>query len=181
MNAMSEVDRQSAEAVLMIRPARFGANPETADSNRFQQGGADAGAADAARREFDGLVSRLRAAGVDVHVADDTATPSKPDACFPNNWVSFHADGSVVLYPLMAPSRRAERREAPIEQLREAGFRVTGTIDLSHFEARGEFLEGTGSLVLDRCHRVAYACISPRTTKAALADFSSRLGYRVVT
>ncbi len=176
----SETERQCADAVLMIRPARFGANPETADSNRFQQGGADAGAAATAQREFDGLVARLRAAGVDVLVADDTLEPAKPDACFPNNWVSFHADGSVVLYPMMAPSRRAERRDAPIDQLRQAGFRITRTVDLSYFEARDEFLEGTGSLVLDRCHRVAFACSSPRTTREALADFSSRLGYRVV-
>lgn len=180
MASTPETERQCADAVLMIRPACFGANPETADSNRFQQGGAAAGAAEAARREFDGLVTRLRGAGVEVQVAEDTPEPAKPDACFPNNWVSFHADGSVVLYPMMAPSRRAERREAPIEQLRAAGFRVTRTIDLSPLEARGEFLEGTGSLVLDRCHRIAYACRSPRTTAVALAEFSARLGYRIV-
>ena len=173
-------ERQCADAVLMVRPARFGANPETADSNRFQQGGANAAATEAAKIEFDGLVARLRGSGVEVQVAEDTPEPAQPDACFPNNWVSFHADGSVVLYPMMAPSRRAERREAPIAQLREAGFSVTRTIDLSPFEARDEFLEGTGSLVLDRCHRVAYACRSPRTTAAALAEFSARLGYRIV-
>ncbi len=164
----------------MIRPLCFGANPETADSNRFQQGGANAAAVEAAKIEFDGLVARLRGAGVEVQVAEDTPVPAKPDACFPNNWVSFHADGSVVLYPMMAPSRRAERREAPIAQLREAGFKVSRTIDLSPFEARGDFLEGTGSLVLDRCHRIAYACRSPRTSAAALAEFSARLGYRIV-
>ncbi|MGH8198494.1 MAG: citrulline utilization hydrolase CtlX [Steroidobacteraceae bacterium] len=180
MVANAEAERQCADAVLMIRPARFGANPETADSNRFQQGGADALATETARQEFDGLVSGLRAAGVEVQVADDTPEPAKPDACFPNNWVSFHADGSVVLYPMMAPSRRAERRNEPIEQLRRAGFQIIRTIDLSGLEARGEFLEGTGSLVLDRCHRVAYACRSPRTTEAALAEFSARLEYRVV-
>jgi hypothetical protein len=164
----------------MIRPARFGANPETADSNRFQRDGADAGTPEAARREFDGLVARLQEAGVSVEVAEDTPEPAKPDACFPNNWVSFHDDGSVVLYPLMAPSRRAERRVEPIAQLRDAGYRVARTIDLSPWEARGEFLEGTGSLVLDRCHRIAYACRSPRTTALALADFAGRLGYRTV-
>jgi hypothetical protein len=165
----------------MVRPSRFGANPETAGSNRFQQSGTTAGdAAAAALREFDGLVDRLRAAGVEVHVAEDTPEPPKPDACFPNNWVTFHADGSVVLYPMMAASRRAERREEPIGQLRRAGFHVARTVDLSPFEASGEFLEGTGSLVLDRCHRTAYACRSPRTTSAALAGFSAELGYRVV-
>jgi len=180
MNPAQAAERPCADAVLMIRPARFGANPETADSNRFQQGGAGADAQETARREFDGLVSRLRGAGIYVQVADDTPEPVKPDACFPNNWVSFHADGSVVLYPLMAPSRRAERRAEPIAQLREAGFRVARSLDLSQWESRGEFLEGTGSLVLDRCHRIAYACRSPRTTAGALADFAARLGYRVV-
>lgn len=179
MAAMPE--SQCASTVLMIRPARFAANPETADSNRFQQSGVDVGTAAQARQEFDGLVSALRAAGVEVVVADDSPEPTKPDACFPNNWVSFHADGSVVLYPMMAPSRRAERRAEPIEVLRAAGFGIERTIDLSPLEARDEFLEGTGSVVLDRCHRVAYACRSPRTTKGALAEFSKKLGYRMVT
>jgi hypothetical protein len=180
VSATQQPERQCADAVLMIRPARFGANPETAGSNRFQQGGADAGATEAARREFDGLVGRLTLAGVEVVIAEDSPEPPKPDACFPNNWVSFHADGTVVLYPMMAPSRRAERRREPIEQLRAAGFRILRTLDLSGQEARDEFLEGTGSLVLDRCHRIAYACRSPRTTPAALDDFAARLGYRVV-
>ena len=171
---------QLASAALMIRPARFGANPETAASNRFQQPGGDGGTARAAEREFDGLVASLEAAGVEVHAVADSPDPPKPDACFPNNWVSFHADGSVVLYPMMAPSRRAERRMEPVEALAAAGFRIARTIDLSGWEARGEFLEGTGSLVLDRCHRTAYACRSPRTTAAALADFAQRLRYRVI-
>ena len=178
MNGQAE--RQTADAVLMIRPARFGANPETAPSNRFQEGGAGGDVPGIARWEFDGLVERLRAAGVAVHVADDTPEPAKPDACFPNNWVSFHADGSVVLYPMLAPSRRRERRPELIDALRAAGFRTARTVDLSGWEAQGESLEGTGSLVLDRCHRVAFACRSPRTTAAALADFGARLGYRVV-
>ena len=165
----------------MIRPARFGANPETAASNRFQQGGAAQDAPLAAQREFEDLVQQLSNAGVGVHVADDSLEPVKPDACFPNNWVSFHDDGSVVIYPLMATSRRAERREEPIALLRAAGFRVTRRIDLTHWEKRGEYLEGTGSLVLDRCHRIAYACWSPRTTPGALEDFATRLGYRVVS
>ena len=165
----------------MIRPARFGANPETADSNRFQRAGAAPGDAAAAAREFDALAGALGQAGVDVEVAEDSPEPPKPDACFPNNWVTFHADGSVVLYPMMAPTRRAERREAPIAQLRRAGFHVARTVDLSPLEGRGEYLEGTGSLVLDRPSRIAYACLSPRTTSAALAEFSATLGYRIVS
>lgn len=178
---MLEPDRQCAAAVLMIRPARFGANPETAPSNRFQQGGATEDAPLAARREFDGLVAQLADAGVAVHVVDDTPEPARPDACFPNNWVSFHDDGSVVLYPLLAASRRPERRADAIGVLQRAGYRIAKTVDLTGWEERGEFLEGTGSLVLDRCHRIAYACWSPRTTPAALADFAARLGYRVVS
>jgi hypothetical protein len=176
----STPETQCAGTVLMIRPARFAANPETADSNRFQQSGAEAGSGDLARHEFDGLVSSLRGAGIEVIVADDTHEPPKPDACFPNNWVSFHADGSAVLYPMLAPSRRTERRPELFETLRAAGYRIERTIDLSPLEARDEFLEGTGSLVLDRCHRIAYACRSPRTTKGALSEFSARLGYRIL-
>jgi hypothetical protein len=173
-------EAQAASAVLMVRPARFGANPETSDSNRFQRPGSSPEDAVAALRDFDGLVARLADAGVEVVVAADTPEPAKPDACFPNNWVSFHADGSVVLYPMMAPSRRAERRPEPIAQVASAGFRAARTVDLSALEARGEFLEGTGSLVLDRPNRVAYACRSPRTTAAALAEFAAALGYRTV-
>ena len=175
-----ESRNQCADAVLMVRPARFGSNPETADSNRFQHAGATAADAAAAAASSTGSPRRLADAGVEVIVADDSPEPAKPDACFPNNWVSFHADGSVVLYPMMAPSRRAERRREPIAAVERAGYRVARTIDLSPLEARGEFLEGTGSLVLDRPSRIAYACLSPRTTPAALAEFSAALGYRIV-
>ena len=165
----------------MIRPARFGANPETADSNRFQHADALKGDIVTAVREFDGLARRLADAGIEVIVAEDSPDPAKPDACFPNNWVTFHADGSVVLYPMMAPSRRAERRGEPIAAVERAGYQITRTIDLSPLEARKEFLEGTGSLVLDRPRRIAYACRSPRTTAGALAEFSAALGYRIVS
>jgi hypothetical protein len=180
VTAVDSRERQCAGAVLMVRPASFGANPETADSNRFQRADARPDDTMAALREFDGLAARLTAAGVDVQVAEDTLEPTKPDACFPNNWVSFHADGTAVLYPMMAPSRRAERRPELFDGLRRAGYRIARTVDLSPLEARGEFLEGTGSLILDRPRRIAYACRSPRTTPAALAEFSAALGYRTV-
>jgi hypothetical protein len=173
-------ENQCADAVLMVRPARFGSNPETAESNRFQHAESIADDAALAIREFDGLVRRLADAGVEVIVADDPPEPAKPDACFPNNWVSFHADGTVVLYPMLAPSRRAERRPEHLAAVERAGFRISRTIDLSPLERRGEFLEGTGSLVLDRPARLAYACLSPRTTPAALAEFCATLGYRAV-
>ena len=170
----------SAAAVLMVRPGCFGFNPETAASNAFQRPpSADpAGPHAAALAEFDAAVSALRHAGVEVFVAEDTPEPPKPDAVFPNNWVSFHRDGRIVLYPMQAPSRRAERREALIEDLaRTGGFRVSGTEDLSYREAEGKFLEGTGSLVLDRSARVAYACLSPRTDLDVLGEFAQRLDY----
>jgi hypothetical protein len=175
-----EPENQCADAVLMVRPARFGSNPETAESNRFQHTEAIADDTALAIREFDGLVRQLSDAGVEVIVAEDTPEPAKPDACFPNNWVSFHADGTVVLYPMLAPSRRAERRPEHLAAVQRAGFRISRTIDLSPLEGRGEFLEGTGSLVLDRPSRLAYACHSPRTTPAALAEFCAALGYRAV-
>jgi hypothetical protein len=178
--AVHEPGNQCADAVLMVRPARFGSNPETAESNRFQHAASIADDAVLAVREFDGLVRRLSDAGVEVIVADDPPEPAKPDACFPNNWVSFHADGTVVLYPMLAPSRRAERRPEHLAAVERAGFRIARTIDLSPLEGRGEFLEGTGSLVLDRHARLAYACLSPRTTPAALAEFCAALGYRAV-
>jgi len=178
--AVHDSENQCADAVLMVRPARFGSNPETAESNRFQHPELIADDTALAIREFDGLVRRLGDAGVEVIVAEDPPEPAKPDACFPNNWVSFHADGSVVLYPMLAPSRRAERRPEHLAAVERAGFRIARTIDLAPLEERGEFLEGTGSLVLDRYSRLAYACLSPRTTPAALAEFCAALGYRSV-
>jgi hypothetical protein len=180
MTQAAAAEAQCADAVLMVRPAHFGWNPETADSNRFQHAGAGTGESVAAAREFDALAARLVDAGVEVVVAEDSPEPAKPDACFPNNWVSFHADGTVVLYPMLAPSRRAERRPEVIAVVERAGFRSARTIDLSPLEQRGEFLEGTGSLVLDRPSRTAYACRSPRTTAAALEEFAARLGYHIV-
>jgi hypothetical protein len=183
---MLEKEPQSTGAVLMVRPARFGYNAETAASNAFQQTPDDAShapdAAIAALLEFDALVLALRRAGVAVFIAEDTAEPAKPDALFPNNWVSFHRDGSVVLYPMLAPNRRAERREDIIEQLgRDGAFRITRRVDLSDHEAEGRYLEGTGSLVLDRASRTAYACLSPRTDFRVLGEFAQRLDYELVS
>jgi hypothetical protein len=169
----------------MVRPASFGFNPQTAASNAFQQAPASAAEIEArelALDEFDGAVKALRRAGVQVLVVPDTPRPAKPDAIFPNNWVSFHGDGTVVLYPMLAPNRRWERREEVLEQVaREGGFRVVRTIDLTHREAEGKFLEGTGSLVLDRPHRVAYASLSPRTDLDVLGEFAQLLDYELVT
>jgi hypothetical protein len=162
----------------MVRPKSFGFNAETAATNRFQHAGGAADVALAARREFDGLAAALAAEGVTVCVAEDSDEPRKPDAVFPNNWVSFHADGTVVLYPMLAASRRAERRAAVLAQVaRDPGFQVKRTVDLSHHEQAGRFLEGTGSLVLDHVARVAYACRSPRTDETVAREWAAELGY----
>ena len=178
---------QSAAAVLMVRPARFGFNPQTAASNVFQENtlpqGADAAAIHGASlAEFDTLAEGLVRAGVQVVVAHDTVHPAKPDAIFPNNWVSFHCDGTVVLYPMMAPNRRLERRDEVLSEVAAAGaFRITRTVDLCHREELGQYLEGTGSLVLDRPRHLAYANISPRTDLDALGEFAQQLDYELVT
>jgi hypothetical protein len=168
----------------MIRPVRFIGNPQTASSNAFQSDAA-LSAEEAQRRavaEFDSLVAALTAAGVRVHVVEDTPEPHTPDSLFPNNWMSLHADGTVVLYPMLAPNRRVERREDILHELSTRhGFRISRVIDFTHYEQENKFLEGTGSLVLDREHRIAYACISPRTDLDVLGDFAQQLDYDVVS
>jgi hypothetical protein len=180
---MSAHEMQSARRVLMVRPASFSYNPQTAATNAFQQRpGSEKMATEAVLQEFDAAVAGLRRAGVAVIVADDTAVPVKPDAIFPNNWVSFHADGTVVLYPMLAVNRRWERREDVIAQVaREGSLRISRTIDLTGHEASGQYLEGTGSMVLDRSAHIAYACLSPRTHLDALGDFAQQLDYELLT
>lgn len=177
-------DPQLASTVLMIRPVRFESNPMTAASNRFQgrSGVSPAAQQAAALREFDGLVATLRDNGVEVIVVDDTPEPHTPDSIFPNNWISTHADGTVVLYPMEARNRRTERREDILEKLAsEHRFRIGRTLDLTGHEQQGRYLEGTGSMVLDRSNRIAYACLSTRTHGDALADFAERMGYEAIS
>lgn len=179
-----EKESQLATAVLMVRPARFESNPQTAASNRFQEN-PDAAPAEqhaAALREFTNLQKALEASGVRALVFDDTPEPHTPDAIFPNNWVSFHADGTVVLYPMEAENRRRERRHDIVEALAEEhGFLVREIVDLTHHESNGHYLEGTGSLVLDRVNHIAYACLSSRTHLDPLGDFAQRLDYDIVS
>jgi hypothetical protein len=180
---------QCADAVLMVEPKAFGFNPDTARTNTFQHaaaGPAGAGAAAAtdqtqALAEFRQLARALESEGVAVCAVPDSALPAKPDAVFPNNWVSFHEDGTLVLYPLESPSRRPERRQEVIESVvGRLGFKVAHLLDLTHFEGQGMFLEGTGSLVLDHAARVAYACASPRTHPALVAEWAQELEYEPV-
>jgi len=178
-----EKESQLASAVLMIRPVRFQSNPLTAASNLFQgrnESSPEQQQLDA-EAEFDGLVAVIEAGGITVVQVDDTAEPHTPDAIFPNNWVSFHADGTVVLYPMEASNRRTERRQDIIDSLaNQYGFQVREIVDFSHHEQDGHFLEGTGSLVLDRVNRIAYACLSSRTHLDTLGEFAQRLDYDVV-
>ena len=175
--------QQSTNAILMIRPHRFYPNPETAADNAFQQDiAADQmlAVSAAARSEFDRAVEQLRGAGVTVEVVDDTATPEKPDAVFPNNWFSTHHDGRVALYPMYSAARRKERRLDVIDTLR-AHYRITEVVDYSGEETEGRSLEGTGSLVLDHVHKIAYASLSHRTHPEVLKKFCRDFGYEPVT
>lgn len=179
----TEPESQLASRVLMIRPSRFESNPLTAESNRFQGKSALAPEAQHAEavKEFDALVDALRNAGIEVVVVEDTPEPHTPDSIFPNNWISLHADGRIVLYPMEAENRRTERRMDVIDYLNdELGLLVTEIVDLTGHEESGHYLEGTGSMVLDRVNRVAYACLSSRTHLDPLGDFAQRMNYEVV-
>lgn len=167
----------------MIRPVSFFMNLQTATDNHYQQEIKDlnnATAQELALKEFDQFVLKLRDAGVSVIVIDDTLEPAKPDSIFPNNWVSFHEDESVFLYPMCAENRRSERRIDILETLEDLGFWIDRVIDLSDAEQDGQFLEGTGSLVLDRENKIAYACLSQRTNEDVLEEWADLTGYDTV-
>jgi hypothetical protein len=170
--------QQCAGAVLMIRPAAFDYNPETALTNKMQRPADGQDSRSLARAEFDGLVRALESEGIAVCAVEDTTEPVKPDAVFPNNWVSFHEDGTVVLYPMQAATRRRERRREVIEAVVDRlGFKVARILDLTHHEQEGRFLEGTGSLILDHVERVVYASLSPRTHPAVVEEWAREMGY----
>jgi hypothetical protein len=158
---------QAASAVILIRPTGFGFDPETAASNAFQQLVNDPEIRRHAGEEFDGLLRALDQCGIGTTVLDPV-DPTAPNAVFPNNWFSTHADGTVVLYPMCTPSRRRERDRSLDETLEREGLRVRRLVDLSALEQADRYLEGTGSLVLDRVRNVAYAVLSPRTSERGL-------------
>jgi hypothetical protein len=172
---------QSTGSVLMIRPCRFYPNPETAADNVFQRTGhlgSDALTL-LARKEFDAAVQTLRAAEVNVHVFEDTAEPEKPDAVFPNNWISTHHDGRIALFPMYSALRRRERRQDIVDELRNR-YRVTEVIDYSAFEDEGCCLEGTGSLVLDHLNKIAYVSLSNRSNPKVIQRFADDFSYEPV-
>lgn len=174
---------QTTPHILMVRPANFAFNAETAENNAFQSRDGAMSADEMRQRalaEFDGFVELLRDAGVNVVVAEDTPSPARPDAVFPNNWVTFHQEGLIVTYPMFAPSRRIERREDIVEQVKTAGFGENRRLRLENSEREGIYLEGTGSIIFDHQHRLAYACLSPRTDADLLERLCSELGYKKV-
>jgi hypothetical protein len=168
----------------MVRPASFGFNPETSNTILFQREITENSRKEIERRariEFDMLANRLRAAGVEINIFEDKEELGTPDAVFPNNWVSFHDDGTVVLYPMFAPSRRPERRRDIIENLQASGFGVSRIVDLTRHENDGRFLEGTGSVVFDHVQRCAYANVSPRTNPEVFRELCDVLRYKPIT
>lgn len=167
-------------ALLMVRPVRFGYNAETAVNNAFQVAGQNQEAVQAkALAEFDHFVATLRSHEIDVVVVEDTVEPHTPDSIFPNNWISFHRNSTIILYPMFAENRRLERKETVIEAIKSR-FQIDSTIDLTKNEAHNVFLEGTGSIILDRDNKIAYACISPRTDKNLFLEFCEEMGYEPV-
>ena len=166
--------------ILMIEPVAFGFNPETATNNYFQKESTQEDAQTQALAEFQNMVELLRSKSIEVIVIQDTLEPHTPDSIFPNNWISFHEDGTFVTYPMFAVNRRTERREDIIEYLYNRGFHASKRIDYSNFENNQIFLEGTGSVVLDRKYRRAYACLSPRTNRELFLRFCEDLGYKPI-
>jgi hypothetical protein len=171
---------QNTNTVLMIRPVHFAYNAETAVNNKFQVAGNEEAAQAKALEEFDAFVEKLRSNDIDVTVVNDTPDPHTPDSIFPNNWISFHEDGTVVLYPMYAANRRAERKQHVLDVINNK-FNIKSKIDLTAQEQSNIFLEGTGSMVLDRDNKIAYACLSERTHINALEDWCDQFGFTSCT
>ena len=165
---------QTTNSILMIRPVAFRMNEQTAVNNYYQKvidNLLPATVNAKAQQEFDAFVAKLRAVGVDIIVVDDTIEPNTPDSIFPNNWISFHENGDVALYPMFAENRRQERREELLDILEEKGFIIENIVDYTSAEEDGYFLEGTGSIVLDRANGKAYCALSPRADEELFIEF----------
>lgn len=169
---------QNTSHLLLVEPVNFGFNAATAVNNSFQQPVAD-GIQEKALAEFRHFADLLQKKRIDVTVVKDTPEPHTPDSIFPNNWISFHANGTVILYPMFAGNRRLERKENVLDAIKEK-FRVSVIKDLSHYEQQDLYLEGTGSMVLDRENRIAYACLSPRTSITVLQEFCKENQYTAI-
>lgn len=174
--------KQTTNTVFLVSPTSFGFNPETAQSNVFQhevEQEKDVVQYNA-EREWEQVCALLVKEKINVIAIMDTHTPQKPDALFPNNWITTHEDGKIIVYPLLAPNRRAEKRIDILSQMKKK-YVVTDIIDLSYFEKEGKFLEGTGSMVFDREHKIIYSCLSARTHIEPLKYVGKILGYKIVT
>lgn len=168
---------QTTDTLLMIEPIAFGYNAETAKNNYFQveQKGADI--QQKALVEFQNFVEKLRSNGINVISIKDTLEPHSPDSIFPNNWVSFHGDGTVITYPMFAENRRVERREDIIESIKKEGFDIKSIEDYSHFENENIFLEGTGSIIFDHDYKIAYGSVSLRLDENLFRKFCENINY----
>lgn len=175
--------KQVTNTILMVRPVAFRMNEQTAVNNYYQKvlEGIDPKMVNArAQHEFDDFVKKLRLKGIKVTVVNDTVNPDTPDSIFPNNWISFHASGDIVLYPMFAENRRQERREDIVDEVEKAGFHVENIVDYTSAEEEGLFLEGTGSILLDRVNRKAYCALSPRADEDLLIEFCEDFEYTPV-
>lgn len=171
---------QTTDTVLMIEPVAFGYNEQTAENNYFQVNSENDQTQQKALNEFNSFVEKLKSKGIKVIVVKDTKEPHTPDSIFPNNWVSFGADGKVFLYPMFAPNRRDERRTEIIDEVKKAGFQIAEIEDFSHFENEEKFLEGTGSIIFDHDHKIAYGSVSLRLNEELFKKFCHKTGYRPV-
>lgn len=170
---------QTASNVLMVRPANFGFNAQTAENNYFQQKTVRQDVHAFAAEEFDRYVQLLRDHRIEVVVIQDTLDPHTPDSIFPNNWFSTHETGELVLYPMFAPNRRQERKPAVLDYLKKT-CKPERIIDLTHYEQENEFLEGTGSMVIDHKQKIVYACRSERTSETVLKDFCDQMNFNYI-
>lgn len=173
------MNSQTTNHLLMIRPCQFAFNEETAVNNAFQAPTEDPEVQSKALEEFNRLTDLMESHDIDVLVVDDSPVPPTPDSIFPNNWVSFHSNGTAILYPMFAPSRRRERKSGVLERVREI-FKIRHILNLTDYEKQEMFLEGTGSMVLDRVNHMAYACLSRRTNKKVLEEFCRKMSYKPV-
>lgn len=171
---------QTTDTVLMIEPVAFGYNAETAENNYFQVEQKSSDVQSKALKEFNDFVEKLRNKGINVITIKDTLEPHTPDSIFPNNWVSFHKDGKVVLYPMFASNRRVERRDDIIESIKNQGFEVAEIDDWSFPETQGKFLEGTGSMIFDHDNKIAYGSVSLRLDENLFREFCEKYGFEPV-
>lgn len=168
---------QTAKTILMVEPIAFGYNSQTAENNYFQKEQKETDIQEKALQEFNNFAAKLREKGINVITVKDTLNPHSPDSIFPNNWVSFHEDGTVALYPMFALNRRVERRPEILERLKDEGFKINTVEDFSPFENEEKYLEGTGSMIFDHDYKIAYGSVSLRLDEELFRNFCAKFGF----